>query len=165
MKSIASLFQTDLLSKHSVKGMKRVQQTSVTTQQIWLTCAAYTPLSPKTRKPACLKCTNISAVCPQYFPDTETDNIPDLASTWSQSHGQTSCWDHPLALQARKNPFKSIPHPIPAPCSLLTLRQQAGTRQARRMHKNHLDIEPAKVAPHCNVRSSGDGNHSLCYHV
>lgn len=145
--------------------MKRVQQTSLTAHQIWLTCAVYTPLSPRTRKPTRPKCTNISAVCPQCFPAAGMDNIPALASTSKQSHGQTSCWDDPLALQARQNPFKRVPHPTPTPCSLLAPGQQAGTGQARRIHKNHLDTEHAKVAPHCSVRSSGDGNHSLCYHV
>ena len=137
----------------------------MTIHQIWVTCAAYTPLSPRAKKPTPLKCTNISSVCPQHFPAPGTDNTPGLASTWRQSHGQVSCWDHPLALQAGKNPFKSIPHPAPAPCSPSAPREGAATSQARRIHKNHLDVEPAKVAPHHSVGNLGDGNHSLCYHV
>lgn len=134
----------------------------MTAHQIWVICAVYAPSSPRARKPTPLKCTNISSVCPC----PRDRQHPRLSL-----HMEPGPWEgellgpSPGSPGREKSPFKSIPNPTPAPCSPSAPREGAATSQARRIHENHLDIEPAKVAPHRSVGSSGDGNHSLCYHV
>lgn len=111
------------------QGNRKVQQTRVAAHQTWVTCAEYTSLSPRDRKPIPLKHISLS-VQPQCFP------APGYGSTRSQSREQIWLGPSPgptgraISLQKHLPSHTSlcVPPPLREWAASLPARPEGSTR-------------------------------------